>query len=231
MNRIKSDESRTRSIFLIMGTFILTIALYQNIILDLPYFYALFSLGMFVILLALYNVIAATSLFANWRGRDIIIFSLVLLVSCVLIDHLGMFLGYWEYPHYDSSDDLRKYLLEWAVALLYHMVSLLIGIELFQKVRMHQTSAFFLSMLIIVTPVGFLTEALNLNVYSWRVLSMPFTNYKIGDYFVVFQTIGYWLMAIIPYALYLLVDFLVKKRRLTHQGLSNKIDSIEKAGT
>jgi hypothetical protein len=209
-----------------MGTFILTIALYQNIILDLPYFYALFSLGMFVILLALYNAIATTSLFANWRGRDIIIFSFILLISCVVIDHLGMFLGYWEYPHYDSSDDPRKYLLEWAVALLYHMVSLLIGIELFQKARMHQTSAFFLSMLIVVTPVGFLTEALNLNVYSWRVLRMPFTNYKIGDYFVVFQTIGYWLMALIPYGLYLLVDYIVKKRRLSH-----KIDSIRKAGT
>lgn len=226
MNRIRGDESRTRSVFLLMGTFILTIALYQNIILDLPYFYALFSLGMFVILLALYNAIATTSLFANWRGRDIIIFSFILLISCVVIDHLGMFLGYWEYPHYDSSDDPRKYLLEWAVALLYHMVSLLIGIELFQKARMHQTSAFFLSMLIVVTPVGFLTEALNLNVYSWRVLRMPFTNYKIGDYFVVFQTIGYWLMALIPYGLYLLVDYIVKKRRLSH-----KIDSIRKAGT
>lgn len=199
-----------------MGFFTLTIALYQNIILDLPYFYALFSLGMFVILLALYNSIAALSLFASWRGRDIIAFSSILLISCVVIDHLGMFLGYWEYPHYDSSDDLRKYLLEWAVALLYHMVSLLIGIELFQKARMHQTSAFFLSMLIVVTPVGFLTEALNLNVDSWRVLRMPFTNYKIGDYFVVFQTIGYWLMALIPYGLYILVDYIVKKRRLSH---------------
>lgn len=225
------DESRTRSVFLIMGTFTLTIALYQNIFLDLPYFYALFSLGMFVILLALYNAVAAASLFANWRGRDILFFSLILLASCVVIDHLGMFLGYWEYPHYDNSDDLRKYLLEWAVALLYHMVSLLIGIELFQKVRLHQTSAFFLSMLIVVTPVGFLTEALNLNVYSWRVLRMPFTNLKIGDYFVVFQTVGYWLMALIPYGLYLLVNYIVKKRKLAHPVRSNKIDPIEKAGT
>jgi len=215
MNRIKNDESRTRSVFLIMGTFILTIALYQNIFLDLPYFYALFSLGMFVILLALYNAFAATSLFENWRGRDILIFSLILLISCVGIDHLGMYLGYWEYPHYDSSDDLRKYLLEWAVALLYHMISLLIGIELFQKAKLHQTSAFFLSILIVVTPVGFLTETLNLNVYSWRVLRMPFSNFKIGDFFLIFQTIGYWLMALIPYGLYLLIDYIVKKRRTT----------------
>ena len=198
-----------------MGTFILSIALYQNIFLDLPYFYALFSLGMFVILLALYNAFAATSLFENWRGRDILIFSIILLISCVGIDHLGMYLGYWEYPHYDSSDDFRKYLLEWAVALLYHMVSLLIGIELFQKAKLHQTSAFFLSMLIVVTPVGFLTETLNLNVSSWRVLRMPFSNIKIGDFFLIFQTIGYWLMALIPYGIYLLIDYIVKKRRTT----------------
>ncbi|MDZ7792720.1 MAG: hypothetical protein U5P10_03235 [Spirochaetia bacterium] len=215
MNRIKNDESRTRSVFLIMGTFILTIALYQNIFLDLPYFYALFSLGMFVILLALYNAFAATSLFENWRGRDILIFSIILLISCVGIDKLGMYLGYWEYPHYDSSDDLRKYLFEWAVALLYHMISLLIGIELFQKAKLHQTSAFFLSMLIVVTPVGFLTEILNLNVYSWRVLRMPFSNFKIGDFFLIFQTLGYWLMALIPYGLYLLIDYIVKKRKTT----------------
>jgi len=210
-----NDESRTRSIFLIMGIFILTIALYQNIFLDLPYFYALFSLGMFVILLALYNAFAATSLFESWRGRDILIFSFVLLISCVGIDHLGMYLGYWEYPHYDSSDDFRKYLLEWAVALPYHMISLLLGIELFQKVKLHQTSAFFLSMLIVVTPVGFLTESLNLNVYSWRVLRMPFSNFKIGDFFLIFQTLGYWLMALIPYGIYLFIDYIVKKRRLT----------------
>ncbi|MFO7732003.1 MAG: hypothetical protein R6V86_14695 [Spirochaetia bacterium] len=215
MNRIKNDESRTRSVLLIMGVFILTIALYQNIFLDLPYFYALFSLGMFVILLALYNAFAASNLFENWRGRDILIFSIILLISCVVIDHLGMYLGYWEYPHYDSSDDLRKYLLEWAIALLYHMISLLIGIELFQKAKLHQTSAFFLSMLIVVTPVGFLTETLNLNVYSWRVLRMPFSNFKIGDFFLIFQTLGYWLMALIPYGLYLLIDYLVKKRRTT----------------
>jgi hypothetical protein len=35
---------------------------------------------------------------------------------------------------------------------------------------------------------------------------MPLTNFRIGEYFIVFQTVGYWLMAIIPYLLYLLAD-------------------------
>lgn len=202
----------------------LSIALYQNIILDLPYFYALFSLGMFIILLSLYNTIAASALFASWRKRDIALFTISLLLLCVLIDHTGMRLGYWEYPFYDETDELRKYLLEWAIALLYHMVSLLLGVQLFQRMLKHQTWAFFLSMVVVVTPVGLLTEALNLNVYSWRVLQMPLSNLKIGNFFIVFQTIGYWLMAIIPYALYLLFDLLAQRRGDTQ-------NHMEKAGT
>jgi hypothetical protein len=134
-----------------------------------------------------------------------------------------MRLGYWEYPHYDTADDLRKYILEWAIALLYHMVSLLIGIQLFKRFFLHRTTAFFMGMLAVVTPVGFLTESLNLHVESWKVLTMPLSNMKIGDFFVVFQTLGYWLMALIPYMLYLSVDILVRKR-----GMSQK--NFEKAG-
>jgi len=223
MGKTRVDEELSRKILLIVGIFILSIALYQNIILDLPYFYALFSLGMFIVLLALYNTLAADSLFGNWRGRDILFFSVLLLVSCVLIDHIGMRLGYWEYPHYDTADDLRKYILEWAIALLYHMVSLLLGIQLFKRLFLQKTTAFFMGMLVVVTPVGFLTESLNLKVDSWKVLSMPFSNVKIGGFYLVFQTIGYWLMALIPYILYLAVDILVRKRCTTGK-------NFEKAG-
>jgi len=33
-------------------------------------------------------------------------------------------------------------------------------------------------------------------------LSMPFSNFRIGDFFVVFQLIGYPLMALIPFVIY-----------------------------
>jgi len=223
MVKRKVDEEATRKALLLVGVFILTVALYQNIVLDLPYFYALFSLGMFIVLLALYNTIAADVLFGNWRGRDIFFFSLILLITCVLIDHIGMRLGYWEYPHYDTEDDFRKYIMEWAIALLYHMVSLLLGIQLFRRIFLQKTTAFFMGMLVVVTPVGFLTEYLNLNVESWRVLNMPFSNIKIGDFYLVFQTLGYWLMALIPYILYLSIDILAQKRNTSN-------DTIEKAG-
>jgi len=223
MNTIRADESKTRSFLLVIGIFTLTIALYQNFVLDLPYFYALFSLGMFLILLALYHSIATETLFENWRFRDIVLFSLLLLLACVIIDRLGMRLGYWEYPHYDRTDEVRKYALEWAIALLYHMLSLLLGMQLFLRLKMGELSAFFLAMVVVVTPVGLITEALNLNVYSWRVLQMPFTDFQIGGYFLVFQTIGYWLMALIPYAIYLLIDLWVRKRYFTE-------NQMEKAG-
>ena len=197
---------------LIFGGFSLATGLYQNIVLSRPYFYALFSLGMFMVLLSLYKLLAAEKLFSKWSIPDVMVFATLLILACLIIDRLGMRLGYWEYPHYGPDDDLRKYLLEWAIALLYHMVSLLLGIEIFRKICTYDASAFLLSILLIVTPVGFLTEGLNLQVHSWRVLSMPFSNLKIGDFFLVFQTLGYWLMALIPYTLYLIVDQSVQKR-------------------
>jgi len=214
MEKIKNRTASKHGNLLIPGVFSLTAALYQNIVLGRPYFYALFSLGMFLLLLSLYNLVADKMLFSEWSIMDVCIFSAFLLFSCLVIDELGMRLGYWEYPHYGPSDDLRKYFLEWAIALLYHMVSLLLGIKLFQRLCDDDATAFLLSIMLVVTPVGFLTESLNQQVNSWRVLSMPFTNLKIGDFFLVFQTVGYWLMALIPYTLYILIDLSVQKRRL-----------------
>jgi hypothetical protein len=194
------------------GIFFLSIALYQNIVLSLPYFYAFFSLGMFLLLLSLYNRISAERLFAGWRPVDYLLFSLILLALCVFIDKLGMALGYWEYPFYDAGDQPRKYLLEWAVALLYHKVSLLLGIKLFRRFKLGDGASFVMGMLVIVTPVGLLTEALNIQVYSWRILDMPISDVRIGNYFVIFQTVGYWAMALIPYGVYLIFDTSVKER-------------------
>lgn len=117
-----------------------------------------------------------------------------------------MRVGYWAYPHYGKSDQVRKYIFEWSVALFYHFVALVAGIELFKRRGIDFKRSFILSLLLVVTAVGFLTESLNLQVFSWKVISMPITNLRIGNYFIVFQTIGYWLMALIPYALYRLCE-------------------------
>jgi len=127
----------------------------------------------------------------------------------IFIDSIGMRIGYWDYPHYGQSDQIRKYIFEWDVALFYHFVALVAGIEIFRKTGAKYRMCLTLSLIIVVTAVGFLTESLNLRVHSWKVLSMPITNMRIGDYFVVFQTIGYWLMALIPYCLYKMFEKLV----------------------
>lgn len=203
---IKYSSAIKQTVLFLLGLFILLVALYQNFVLKLPYFYALFSVGMSMSLAAVYNLLFSPPIFHGWRPLHIAVFALLLLASCVAVDQIGMALGYWEYPHYGPEDTLRKYIFEWGVALFYHLLSLLIGLRLFERMGVRGTSALLLGTLIIVTPVGFLTEYLNLHVYSWRVLSMPLSNMRIGEFFLVFQTIGYWAMALIPYLLYRLID-------------------------
>ncbi|MGC9311720.1 MAG: hypothetical protein ACP5IA_03435 [Sediminispirochaetaceae bacterium] len=219
MENLKNREEPICAGLFILGGFSLAVALYQNFVLERPYFYALFSLGMFLVLLSLYNRISREMLFAGWTFMDAVVFTIFLLLTCLIIDNIGMRLGYWEYPHYGPADDVRKYFLEWGIALLYHMVSLQVGAKLFQKFFPRESAAVLFSLLFIVTPVGFLTESLNLQVYSWRVISMPFSNLKIGDFFLIFQTIGYWLMALIPYTLYLIVDQAVRRREILEQNI------------
>lgn len=213
MSSLQPPQRTLRTVTAIVGFVLLAVAVYQNIVLELPYYYTLFSLGMFFLLLSLYNSISSRTLFDSWGARDLIYFTLSLLLVCVLIDKMGLYLGYWEYPHYNENDELRKYIFEWTVALLYHKVSFLIGIEFFRRLKLNDGIAFILSMLVVVTPVGLLTEALNIQVHSWKILDMPLTDLRFGDYFLVFQTIGYWTMALIPYVVYLFFDSFVKERR------------------
>jgi hypothetical protein len=193
-------------LLLLTGILFLSISLYQNFVLDRADFYTIFSVGMFLLLLAAYHALTDVRLFKNWRSADIFRFFVALTVLSILIDLAGMALGYWTYPHYGAQDLLRKYLFEWSVALLYHMLCLLIGREIFAALGFNDKISLLLSMLVFVTLIGFITESLNLQVHSWKVVKMPFSSRKIGEYFLVFQTLGYWLMALIPYYIYRLTE-------------------------
>ena len=206
---------KSKDIVLIVGGICCTIiSIYQLIVLGLASFYSLFSIGMSLLLTIIYRKITKARLFDSWRmGHVLFFWSLLLLVS-ILIDHIGMQIGYWEYPHYEQTDQARKYLFEWTVALFYHLLAFLIGIHAFRKIGAEFPWATGLSLVIFVTAIGFITESLNLQVYSWRVTKMPFTNYQIGEYFLIFQTIGYWLMAIIPYALFWMINKLATRQQV-----------------
>lgn len=194
---------RKRDLLLAAAGIICTIiSIYQQAVLGLASFYTLFSIGMSLTLSGIYHAFSGYRLFRGWSTMHIAGFWLLMLVTSIIIDSVGMRVGYWDYPHYGKSDQVRKYIFEWGVALFYHFVALVAGIELFRKKGLDYKLSLTLSLLLVVTAVGFLTESLNLSVRSWEVISMPITNLRIGNYFLVFQTIGYWLMALIPYALY-----------------------------
>jgi hypothetical protein len=195
---------RIRDVLLTSAGILCTlVSIYQLTKLGLASFYTLFSIGMSLTLCGVYHAFADKNLFSGWSPAQIVAFWMLMLAISVVIDSIGMHVGYWHYPHYGKSDQVRKYIFEWVVALFYHFVALVVGIELFKKRGMDYRLSLTLSLFIFVTAVGFLTESLNLKVRSWQVLSMPISDIRIGGYFIVFQTIGYWLMALIPYVLYM----------------------------
>ena len=194
--------SRRSRILLWAGILCTSLSMYQLLVLELAHFYTMFSLGFSMILLVVYFKIAHRPLFASNDIRRLLSFFTLLLATSILIDRIGMRLGYWDYPHYDEADTIRKYIFEWTIALFYHFLAFVVGIEIFLRAGADRRLSMALSLFIVVSFVGFVTESLNLRVYSWRVKSMPITDVRIGSYFLIFQTIGYWLMALIPYGLY-----------------------------
>jgi hypothetical protein len=197
------------------GLFCTAISLVELCVFRRPDFYTLFSVGMTLLLLGLHDAVAPERLFAGWSVKTWAIYGSALLLFCVIIDRTGMALGFWHYPHYDGSDEIRKYVFEWGVALLYHLAAYRAGVAALRRVGVALSAAAVLSMGVGVTLVGLLTEWLNLFVLSWEVLHMPITDARIGPFFLVFQTIGYWLMVIFPYGIYLVVDRVAVRRRRT----------------
>ena len=190
----------------IAGIVCTLISIYQATVLQMASFYTLFSVGMSLTLSSIYNVFSEEPLFAGWSSRQVVLFWTLMFAVSIIIDLVGMRIGYWKYPHYGKSDQVRKYIFEWGVALFYHFVALVAGIKVFRKKGLDYGLSLTLSLFVFVTAVGFLTESLNHKVSSWQVISMPITNLRIGDYFLIFQTLGYWLMALIPFALYKLLE-------------------------
>lgn len=204
---------RKRDRLLVFAGAICTIlSLYQLIVLELASFYTLFSVGMTLTLSCAFHALAGKRLFANWGVGAVAIFWVFMILVSIAIDLTGITAGYWEYPHYGKADQVRKYVFEWGVALFYHFITLVIGVEVFKRAGFRLIPSLALSLIVFVTGIGFVTESLNLRVYSWRVTSMPLSNYRLGGYFLVFQTIGYWLMAIIPYLIYHSVELTIGRR-------------------
>ena len=177
------------------GIIFLGLGIYFSVVRREPHFYSLFSVGMAMILMSVYDSISKEKLFLKWKCRNYLVFVFSLLFLCFVFDRIGLAFGYWMYQYSGFFDEVLKYLFEWAVPFFYFMVALKIGMEIFKKFDCR--IAFVFSLIFFVTPLGLFTEWINLFSDSWIILKMPFSNLKIRDFFVVFQTLGYWSMAVI----------------------------------
>ena len=184
-----------------IGILFLIFGIYLSVFQKEPHFYTFFSIGLTLIAFQFYNSISKKKLFNKWKIKQYILFGVLLIIISIVIDRMGLFFGYWGDQYETLFDEILKYVFEWGVALSYVALTFVIGINLFEKKFSQKTSS-ILSLLIFVTLIGLFTEYINHFSNSWTIIKMPFTNYKIGEFFVVFQTIGYWLMAIIPLIIY-----------------------------
>lgn len=190
----------------IIGIIFLLFGIYLSVFQKEPHFYTFFSIGLFLIFWPIYNHISKKQLFNKWGAKQYLIFFIGLLIISIIIDKIGLALGYWTYQYTTFFDEVIKYVFEWVVPFLYIFLFFIIGIELFKKAKLNTSLSFALSLFIFVIFIGLFTEYINHFSDSWIILKMPFTSYQIKGFFITFQTIGYWLMAIITFTAYKITD-------------------------
>jgi hypothetical protein len=196
-----------------LGSFVLIIGIILAVFFKEAHFYTFFSVGLFLIFLEIYKHIVHHTLFKKWSLWEHVAFWGALLVVSIVIDILGIRLGYWHYPNYVTTmDTIVKFTFEWCIALMYVTLGFFIGVAIFQKHHVRKWLAYFGSLIIIVIPLGLITEFFNHSASSWVVTSMPFSDYSIHGYYVIFQTLGYWLMALIPWIIYMIITSFFKKK-------------------
>jgi hypothetical protein len=199
-NKIKKEF-----LYILIGIFLIFFGIYLSVFKKELHFYTPFSIGMLILLIIFYNFILKKNFFRDWTIKRYIFFFVILFLICIIIDKIGLFLGYWKYQYSTFFDEILKYLFEWMAPLFYFMFALMIGLKVFEK-KVSYNFAFILSLILFVIPLGLFTEFINHFSNSWIILSMPFSNFKIGNFFVVFQIIGYPLMAIITFIIYRLSE-------------------------
>lgn len=177
-----------------------------------PHFYAPFSVGLAIILHHAYTRYSGKKLFKNWSLYAVVLYILGLLVFSIVSDQIGIALGYWQYPAYDSLFDYAvQYVFEFTIALLYIMLAFMLGLNFYRKRGLGFTSSLILSLVTFSVLTGILTEFFNSYAESWIVTDMPFSDVRVGRYWLVFITLGYWILSLAPYALYRLFEgYLVK---------------------
>ena len=191
-------KTNTKLLTYLIGIILLLIGIYMSIFLRNPHFYTPFSIGLFIITLNIYNSIAKKPLFNKWKAKQYTLFSIMLIIACIIVDQIGIYLNFWNYPSYSTlTDEIIKIIFEYAVPFMYFMLILLIGTILIIKLRVEKHISFVLSLLILIPLTLFATEYINSFSNSWQVIGIPK---------LIWFSIGSWLMAIIPLIIYKITE-------------------------
>jgi len=191
-------KTNTKLITYLSGIILLLIGIYMSIFLHNPHFYTPFSVGLFILTLNIYNSLAKKTLFNKWKSKQYALFSIMLIIACIIVDQIGMYLNFWNYPSYTSwIDEIIKIIFEYSVPFMYFMLILLIGAILIRKLGVEKHLSFVLSLLILIPLTLFATEYVNNFSNSWQVT---------GISNLIWFSIGSWLMAIIPLIIYKITE-------------------------
>ncbi len=181
----------------LLGVFFFVFGIYLSVYQNNAHFYTPFSIGLFIITLTIYNSLSKEPVFNNWKIGEHFIFWILMIFASIIIDEIGLALNFWYYPHYfNLFDQILKITFEYAVALAYFMNILLISKNLINKVINSSNLSFVLSLLFLIPLTLVFTEYINAFSNSW-VVNLP-------KY--IWFSIGSWLMALTPFAIYKFVN-------------------------
>jgi hypothetical protein len=187
---------------LVFGAALLLIGVLMALIGQEPHFYAPFSVGLALLGWYILRIKLQVKIFQEWRWPHFALFFICLLVFATIADHFGVSRGWWAYPSYHTFFDWTvQKVFEFAAPMLYLFFFLKIGEQLWQKYA-SRPAALAASAITIVLPLAIITQLLDSAAHSWVVLHMPVTSAHIGSVSIIFTTLGYWILAFVPYALH-----------------------------
>ncbi len=174
------------------------------------YFYSVFSLGILIVSWKIYNSISEKPLFHKFKTKHHLIFWIDIIIISIIIDYIGTKIGYWKVS-FVGMEGIIKYFPHWAIPMVSLMIIFLIFKKVLEKKKTNKIISPIISLTIPITILGIVSEYLNFFGNAWLIQSMPITDIKIGPYYLIFQTIGFWILTLIPYIEYKLIKkYLIK---------------------
>ncbi|MEJ2267772.1 MAG: hypothetical protein P8X70_01710 [Nanoarchaeota archaeon] len=101
----KQNKAKKEFLFLIIGIILIFFGIYLSVFKKEPHFYTPFSIGMVLVSISVYRIFSKKKLFENWKIKNYVCFFFVLLISCIIIDRIGIYLGYWIDNYHSFFDN------------------------------------------------------------------------------------------------------------------------------